>query len=49
MAGVVEGVEWVMKQHQRKDGAKSLANMSLGGGRSVALDKSVEKVRKLTN
>jgi cerevisin len=42
---VIKGVEWVTKQHRRKAriGRKSVANMSLGGGRSMTLERVVDK------
>lgn len=43
---VIKGVEWVSKQHRlksRKGGRKSVANMSLGGGRSITLEKAVNR------
>lgn len=43
---VIKGVEWVTKQHRRKSRKgerKSVANMSLGGGRSVTLEKAVDR------
>jgi cerevisin len=42
-SGVIQGIEWVIKHHKsRGKGAKSAANMSLGGGRSKTLDKVVD-------
>ena len=38
-AGVIAGVDWVTAQHQ--PGAPAVANMSLGGGASSALDTAV--------
>ncbi len=38
-AGVVEGIDWVTSNHQAGDPA--VANMSLGGGASTALDNAV--------
>lgn len=37
---VIKGIEWVIKQHQRRkvSSRKSIINMSLGGSRSFALD-----------
>lgn len=42
---VIKGVEWVTKQHRKnaRKGKKSAANMSLGGGRSVTLEKVVNR------
>lgn len=42
---VIKGVEWVTKQHRRKSraGRKSVANMSLGGGRSMTLERIVDR------
>lgn len=47
MADVLKGVEWTMKDHQARSlskskKTKSVANMSLGGGKSIALDKAVD-------
>lgn len=41
-ADVVKGIDWTAQQHRRNK-RKSVANMSLGGGRSSALDRAVEK------
>ena len=46
MADVIKGVSWTASEHQRKSQAagrpaKSIANMSLGGGKSTALDQAV--------
>jgi len=47
-SGVIKGIEWAAEHHterakKSKDGkAKSVANMSLGGGRSRALDHAVD-------
>lgn len=40
---VIKGVEWVAKQHRKnaRKGKRSVANMSLGGGRSLTLEKVV--------
>lgn len=42
---VIKGVEWVAKQARKnaKTGRQSAANMSLGGGRSVTLEKVVDR------
>lgn len=42
---VIKGVDWVVKQHRKnaKTGRQSAANMSLGGGRSVTLEKVVNR------
>lgn len=42
---VIKGVEWVAKQARKnaKTGRQSAANMSLGGGRSVTLEKVVNR------
>lgn len=37
MSGVIKGVDWITKYHQKP----AVANMSLGGGASSALDKAV--------
>ena len=39
MSGVIKGVDWITKYHQKP----AVANMSLGGGASSALDKAVAK------
>ena len=47
MADVIKGVSWTTSEHQRKSQAaggrpvKSIANMSLGGGKSTALEQAV--------
>jgi len=44
MSDVIRGIEWVVKDHKKRtqeetEGkARSIANMSLGGGSSKALD-----------
>lgn len=42
---VIKGVEWVAKQHRKnsRKGRQSAANMSLGGGRSLTLEKVVDR------
>jgi subtilisin family serine protease len=40
-SGVIAGIEWVTTHHQ--PGAAAVANMSLGGGASTALDNAVAK------
>ena len=42
---VIKGVEWVSKQHRKnsRKGRQSAANMSLGGGRSLTLEKAVDR------
>jgi cerevisin len=41
-ADVIKGVEWVLEQHLARSGQrKTVANMSLGGGRSAALEAAV--------
>ena len=42
-SGVIAGVEW-MAQHARKHGGKAVANLSLGGSFSAALNAAVEAV-----
>ncbi|KAJ3105754.1 serine protease [Phlyctochytrium planicorne] len=46
MSDVVKGIEWAATQHVEKTKkdktAKSVANMSLGGGKSPALDRAVD-------
>ena len=41
---VLKGVEWVMNQHRvsARRGRRSVANMSLGGGKSLALERAVD-------
>jgi serine protease len=41
-AGVISGVDFVVQQHDRSQNKKSVANMSLGGSKSAALDAAVE-------
>lgn len=43
-ADVIKGVEWVLNQHRvhGKRGQRSVINMSLGGGKSFALEKAVD-------
>jgi len=42
-AGVIAGVDWVSNHHQtKKNGKNSVANMSLGGGYSAALNAAVD-------
>jgi subtilisin family serine protease len=38
-SGVIDGIDWVVENHQ--DGALAVANMSLGGGASAAVDAAV--------
>jgi subtilisin family serine protease len=40
-AGVIAGIAWVTKDH--KPGTPAVANMSLGGGVSAALDRAVKR------
>lgn len=51
-ADVIKGVEWVTKEHQRRaeraklrgiEPPRSVANMSLGGGRSLTLENAVDR------
>jgi len=42
-ADVIKGVEWALTSHKNKKGARSVANMSLGGGRSIALERAINK------
>lgn len=48
MADVLKGVDWAASEHKRKVAAsdnkpvKSVANMSLGGGKSIALNNAIE-------
>jgi cerevisin len=43
-ADVLKGVEWVLNQHRvaSRRGRRSVANMSLGGGKSLALERVVD-------
>ena len=43
-ADVIKGVEWVLNQHRitQRSGSRSVINLSLGGGRSIALEKAIE-------
>jgi oryzin len=41
-SGVIAGIEWVVTDAQKRGASKSVANMSLGGGKSNALDQAVE-------
>lgn len=43
MSGVIDGVDWVAENHKRP----AVANMSLGGGASKALDEAVEEASAL--
>lgn len=44
MSGVISGIEWAVKDAQKREGgvAKAVANMSLGGGKSAALNQAVK-------
>jgi len=44
-AGVISGVDWATKDHEARGGkdARSVANMSLGGGATASLDEAVEQ------
>ena len=52
MADVIQGVEWAIEDHQKRSAddlkygkkTKSVANISLGGGRSRTLDRAVNAV-----
>jgi subtilisin family serine protease len=41
-SGILEGMDWVTQQHVSNPEQKSVANMSLGGGFSAALNSAVE-------
>lgn len=48
LAGVAAGIDWVTSDHKARDAregspARSVANLSLGGGASTALDSAVEE------
>eukprot|EP00834_Sanchytrium_tribonematis_P003648 NODE_148_length_15570_cov_0.950100.p6 type:complete len:493 gc:universal NODE_148_length_15570_cov_0.950100:1653-3131(+) len=46
-SGVIQGIEWAYKHHKsRGENAKSVINMSLGGGKSIALNRAVEAAVK---
>jgi subtilisin family serine protease len=45
LADVIKGIDWAAINSQ-KTNKKSVANMSLGGGRSAALDSAVAKAIK---
>ena len=46
-SGVIQGIEWAFKHHKsRGKGAKSVINMSLGGGKSLALNRAIEAANK---
>lgn len=43
LSDVILGVDWVVSHHQKRGkGAKSVANLSLGGGKTRALDAAVD-------
>jgi subtilisin family serine protease len=42
-AGVIDGVEWTCKDHTEKKN-KCVANMSLGGGKSDAMNRAVDEL-----
>jgi len=42
LAGVVSGIDHVVKLHRESSNKKSVINMSLGGGKNVALNAAVE-------
>lgn len=42
-AGVIAGVDWMVKHHKENGKKKSIGNMSLGGGVSAALDAAVNQ------
>lgn len=43
-ADVIKGVEWVFNQHRmaQRGGKRSVINLSLGGGRSIALERAID-------
>lgn len=45
---VIKGIEWVIKSQlkNRRKGRRAVANMSLGGGRSLSLEKAVNRAVK---
>jgi subtilisin family serine protease len=45
LADVIKGIDWAAS-NAKKSGKKSVANMSLGGGKSAALDNAVAKAIK---
>ena len=46
MSDVVGGVEWVVKDFKKNGKKKSVASMSLGGGRSQTLNRAVAAAAK---
>jgi subtilisin family serine protease len=42
MAGVVAGIDYVVGEHTKNEGQKSVLNMSLGGGKNEAVNAAVE-------
>jgi cerevisin len=44
LSDVVKGMEYALQQHKKKKNAKSVANMSLGGGKSRALDLAANRI-----
>ncbi len=39
---IVAGIQWTIRSHQSKANAKSVANLSIGGGSSPSLDRAVD-------
>ncbi|NBU34048.1 S8 family peptidase [bacterium] len=44
LSGVIKGIDFVYRRHIKKKKTKSIINMSLGGGKSRALDNVVNRV-----
>ncbi|XP_013383047.1 subtilisin-like protease 8 [Lingula anatina] len=42
--GVIKGMEWVVKEHQKAGKKTSIANMSLGGGFTLAMNEAVDSM-----
>lgn len=47
MASVIQGIEWVVNDHLNRKNGSSIANMSLGGSKSRALDRAVNAAVKM--
>ena len=46
MSAVLNGLQWVLEDSQRREGgvSKAVANMSFGGGKSMALNQAVKSL-----
>lgn len=50
ISGVIAGIQWVYEHHTAATaGTKSIVNMSLGGGRSSALDRAIDSFVQNSN